>query len=73
MLRTMAYTQTDLDRINAAIASGTLTVRSGDDAITYQSLDDMLRIKREIQAALNQTANASRLYPRHQLASFADD
>lgn len=38
----MAYTQTDLDAIDAAIASGVLTVRNGTRTITYQSFSDLV-------------------------------
>ena len=39
----MAYTETQLTAIETAAASGVLTVRVGDETITYQSLADMQR------------------------------
>jgi len=41
----MAWTQTQLDAMNAAIAEGTLTVRFADRSVTYRSLNEMLRIR----------------------------
>lgn len=37
----MALTQTDLDALDAAIASGILTVRTGDRLVTYHSIADL--------------------------------
>ena len=55
----MAWTQTDLDVIDAAIASGTLSVRFSDGRmVTYQSLDAMLKARAVIWAALNNAAAA---------------
>jgi len=41
----MAWTQTQLDAMNTAIAEGTLTVRFADRSVTYRSLNEMLRIR----------------------------
>lgn len=73
MLSGMAYTQTDLDRINAALASGNLTVRSGNDQVTYQSVDEMMRVKRLIGAELAQASGQKRMHPRYQQAMFHND
>lgn len=37
----MAWTQTDVDALKAAIASGQLIVRSADRMINYRTLDEM--------------------------------
>lgn len=37
----MALTQTDLDAIDAAIASGVLTVRTADRTVTYHSISEL--------------------------------
>jgi len=50
----MAWTQQQLDAVEAAIASGELTVRFGDRTVTYRSMDELLRARaviREAQAA----------------------
>lgn len=69
----MALTQTDLDSINAAIASGELTIRSSDGKqVTYRSMEE-LRIARGIaEADIAAAASPGRLYPRYQLADFSD-
>lgn len=51
----MAWTQTDLDAIEEAIASGERTVAFTDKTVTYRSIQELLRardlIKSEIDAA----------------------
>lgn len=41
----MAYTQQQLAALEAAIAEGALTVKYADKAVTYRSLDEMIRIR----------------------------
>lgn len=48
----MAFTQTDLDAIDAAIASGELTVKSNGREVTYRSMDDLLKARSTIQAGI---------------------
>lgn len=49
----MAWTQSDLDSLDKAIRSGALTVRRADGSqVQYRSLDEMLRIRAEMQAAV---------------------
>jgi hypothetical protein len=55
----VAWTQQQLDAVEAAIASGELTVRFGDRTVTYRSMDELLRARaviREAQAAEAGTA-----------------
>lgn len=73
MLMNMAYTQADLDNIKAAIAQNTLSVRSGDDSVTYRSLDEMIRAKELIESELASASTPKRMYPRYQVASFSDE
>jgi hypothetical protein len=51
----MAFTQTDIDTLKAAIASGILRVRYSDREVTYQSTADMLQalslMEQEVNAA----------------------
>ncbi len=65
----MAYTQTDLDNIQAAIAGGELTVKIGDRLVTYRSIDDLLKASRVISSSINSTAASGPA--RHQLADFS--
>jgi len=37
----MAFTSSDLDAVDRAIASGELTVRSNDRMVTYRSMDEL--------------------------------
>ncbi len=69
----MAFTQSDLDAIERAIASGELTVRTDDRSITYRGMDELMKARDAIKSALAEASNAARGYPRHQLADFADD
>lgn len=69
----MAFTQTDLDAIDRAIASGELTVRLGDRWVTYQSFDDLAKRRDFIASALAAQTTTARSYPRHQIADFSDD
>lgn len=49
----MAYTQTDLDRIDRAIASGTLSVELDGQKITYRSMDELLKARGLIASVVN--------------------
>lgn len=72
----MAFTTADLAAIDAAIASGELTVRGPDGRlVTMRDMSDLLRAREAIRAEIASTTAGPvpRLYPRHQLASFADD
>lgn len=48
----MAFNQTDLDNINAAIATGELTVEVGGRKVTYRSMDDLMKARSLIQSEL---------------------
>ena len=71
----MAFTTTDLSAIDAAIASGELTVRTADGKqVTLRTMAELLQARGLIAAAVAQAASATpRMYPRHQLADFSDD
>lgn len=45
----MAFTQTDLDNINNAIASGELTVEVNGKRVTYRSMDDLMKARKMIK------------------------
>jgi len=56
----MAWTQTDLDRIKQAIATGAVRVSlPSSGSVEYRGLDDMLRIKGEIERELATVAGKS--------------
>lgn len=56
----MAYTTTQLAAIEAAIATGELTVSVDGRSVTYRSTGDLLKAKREIEAGLAATGEITR-------------
>lgn len=48
----MAFTQTNLDAIDEAIATGELTVSHNGRTVTYRSINELLRARQTIVAAL---------------------
>ena len=62
----MAFSQTDLDKIDAAIASNTKSVQFADgQRIEYRSVDEMMTARRHIAAIVAQSSSGGRatLYP----------
>jgi len=59
----LAFQQSDLDNINAAISSGVLKVKYKDKEVTYASMDEMLKaralIVKELDAASGQSTGAN--------------
>lgn len=53
----MAWTQTDIDRLKAAIAAGrgARTIQFADQLVTFHDIDDMLKLL----AVMEQDVNAS--------------
>ena len=49
----MAFTQSDLDAIDAAIASGELSVTHNGRTVVYRSVTDLLRARQTIQTILS--------------------
>ena len=70
----MAFTSQDLAAIDAAIASGELTVRTADGKlVTLRTMAELLQARSVIAGALaTASPTAPRAYPRHQLADFSD-
>lgn len=58
----MAYSQSDLDRLQRAIARGVKTVTYNGETVVYSSLDDMLRAERRIKQELGLAGNSLRRY-----------
>lgn len=61
----MAYTQQQLDALEAAIAEGALKVEYGDKKVEYRSLNEMIRIREIMRADLGT------LKPRRTYAEFS--
>ncbi len=57
----MAWTATDLTRLEAAIARGEKTVQFADRSVTYRSLQEMLEARKVIADALD-TTRPSRVF-----------
>jgi len=60
----MAFTQTQLDALEEAIAGGTTRVKYADKEVEYRSLSEMLKLRDIIRRALGLTdSTAARIYP----------
>lgn len=71
----MAFTQQNLDDIEAAIgAGGEASIRGADGRmVTYRTIDELVKAYDTIKTALAaQSAGRRGVYPRHQLADFSD-
>lgn len=70
----MAFTQQDLAAIDAAIASGELSIRAADGKqVQLRTMDELLKARAAIQIEMASTAAPRpHAYPRHQLADFSD-
>jgi hypothetical protein len=67
----MAFTSDDLANINAAIASGELTVSVNGRSVTYRDMASLERAKAIIEADLRQSAPAAATRPRTRHFTFA--
>lgn len=65
----MAFTQSDLDALDAAIKSGVKTVTYADRTVTYHSLAEMMQARTIIQGEI--AAAAGSAGGRSTLASFS--
>jgi hypothetical protein len=60
----MAFSQEQLDALEAAIAEGALVVKYADKQITYRSLSEMMQIRDMIRRKLGLLdSGAGRIYP----------
>lgn len=55
----MAFTQSDLDAVESAIASGELSISRDGRTVTYRSMADLMHARDVIRAALAKTAPAA--------------
>ncbi|SMD18519.1 hypothetical protein [Rhizobium sp. RU36D] len=63
----MAFTQTDLDAINAAIATGAKRVRFQTHEVEYHSIAEMLRARDVIRAEIETPpANGGAIFARYE-------
>jgi len=61
----MAWTQADLDSLEAAIASGASEVRYGDKSVRYQTTAAMLAARNVIRQALGLASTPKKFYAKH--------
>lgn len=64
----MAWTQTDIDKLKAAIAQGATKVKFADREVTYRSLDEMRETLRILQAEVDSASGVTR--PRLRKVQF---
>jgi len=57
----MAFTTTDLDNIEAAIATGELTVSVNGRTVTYRSMADLLKARDLISGALQSNGTIAKV------------
>lgn len=72
----MAFTAQDLAAIDAAIASGELTIRTEQGRmVTMRSMDELIKARDLVVSSLNAAAAPAGRSggPRHLLADFSDD
>lgn len=60
----MAYTQTDLEKLEASIKQGVLTVKYKDHEVTYRSLDEMLQLRDLMRKELNLVPRTNRIFAK---------
>jgi len=56
----MAFTQSDLNAINTAIASGVLEVEFENERTKYNSIGELIKAKKAIQAELDSVGGVRR-------------
>lgn len=64
----MAWTQTDIDRLKAAISDGrgARSMTFGDQSVTFHSVEEM----RELLRMMQEDVSATALVPRTRYAAF---
>lgn len=68
----MAWTQDDLDKLNAAIAQGVNSVAYRDRTVTYRSQKEMLELRSMMRSEIA-TANNATADERVQRVSYSKD
>ena len=60
----MAYTQTQIDNLKRAYASGVLTVREGETSTTFRSLEEIKDAIREMEEEVSGTPRIRQILPK---------
>lgn len=61
----MALTQSDLDSLDSAIASGVLEVRLEGRLFKYQTMDDLLKAREYVSGVVNSAGRSQRVSFRY--------
>lgn len=61
----MAWTQLQLDTLEAAISQGVLEVQYTDKKVRYRSLDEMLKLRDMMRRSLGLVPQSMKVYPKH--------
>ena len=59
----MAYTETQLQALEAALAQGERRVSFGDKTVEYRSVEELQAAIREVRKSISQQASATGLWP----------
>jgi hypothetical protein len=69
----MAYTTTQLQALEDAIASGELTVTYDGKTVTYRSIKELMTARDFVQQKLEDAGTLASTYPRRSYAAFSKD
>jgi hypothetical protein len=61
----MAYTVTDLERLDRMIAKGVTKARYGDKELSFASMRELMQVRDRIQSELDQQAGKSGRFQMH--------
>ena len=61
----MAYTQQQIDALEAAIAMGATSVQYSDKKVEYRSLAEMKEILQQMKESLGQAKKVRRVFAKH--------
>lgn len=69
----MAYTTTQLQALEDAIASGELTVTYEGKTVTYRSIKDLMAARDFVKGELEAAGTITETYPRRSYAAYSKD
>ncbi|RVD09570.1 MAG: hypothetical protein EOS73_29400 [Mesorhizobium sp.] len=61
----MAWTQTDIDNIKKAMASGVLTTKHGETMLTFRSMSEMERVLARMEAEVKGSTSGAMFTEYH--------
>jgi hypothetical protein len=61
----MAWTQTDLDKLEEAIASGARRVKFADKEVEYRDLTEMMQVRDLMRQKLGKSTKGQRILASH--------